>query len=145
MLSFTSTALMAQQIDPLSAYNGDTSKYVAANFIAGKNKYINQPLALLLKELGIPVKSYAKGLNERNINVVPGLSLYFSDAAAWHMSRFPKSGELCVYISFVTPVASDAAGALYKQSDGAWLPAEEKYYGEQLVKDIQLIKPMASK
>jgi hypothetical protein len=42
----------------LAASKGDTAGYIEANFISRKGKYVNQPLRVLLNELGIPIKSY---------------------------------------------------------------------------------------
>jgi hypothetical protein len=124
----------------LAAFKGDTAGYIEANFINRKEKYVNQPLRVLLNELGIPIKSYVYDISPLT-SKTPGILLYFTDAAAYHMSRYPKkTGSMSLYITFLTEVAKDDVRKFYKQSDGAWLPGEEKFYGDQQIKDFQFIK-----
>ena len=125
----------------LAAFKGDTVSYIEANVISKKEKYVNQPLKILLNDLGIPIQSYAYYISPLSKSTIPGMYLYFTDAGAYHLSRYPKkTGAMSLYITFLTVVAMDDVKKLYKQSDGAWLPPEEKFYGDHPIKDVQLIK-----
>jgi hypothetical protein len=127
---------------PLAAYKGDTAKYVTEGFMNQKEKYVNQPLDIFLKDLGIPVRSYFRIINHKNRFQVRGVMLYFTDAASMHMSMMNnRKWEKSIQVAFVVPGASDTTDQIYKKSDGAWLDGEADYYGKLLIKDMRLITP----
>lgn len=128
LVAFPGKQLFAQRKSDtfsLAAFKGDTAKYIEANFISRKEKYVNQPLRVLLNELGIPIKSYVYDISPRT-SKTPGIMLYFTDAGAYHMSRYPKkTGAMSLYITFLTEVAKDDVRKFYKQSDGACRPEKK--------------------
>ena len=124
----------------------DTLKYqssVADSFaymkeiVANKQKYIGQPLSVLLKDLKIPVKSYYPNCNTGG--KISYMSISFDDDTTTMKKRFGLESQkwIGLYIEWnpYLSVTEDWT-LLGKGAEHEWNAVEQKYYATKVVGDI---------
>ncbi|MDQ6904291.1 MAG: hypothetical protein M3139_14935 [Bacteroidota bacterium] len=117
---------------------GDTLQYIQC-LLKSKEKYLNEPLNILLNDLKFPVKSYTLGISNSKVTV-PGIFLSFDDGETTIDKLERARGQknpLMFYVTFNPPI--DAAEILSKLDtrNSKWGKTQEDYFEKLIVKDLQ--------
>lgn len=106
--------------------------------VAHKEKYINQPLSVLLNDLKIPVKSYSLTTSSNKRDNVWKMDLSFNDSYVTSLKemqgyKYPVGIHIEWNPSFSL---QDAASHLSGRIRGEWTGAEQNYFGKEIVSDV---------
>jgi hypothetical protein len=130
------TAQNVPPLIPLDSFRGDTAKFVETNLANRKALYENQKMAVLIKDLSLPVRSYYLERSHVDPATTPKMVVFYSDVAAHHLSMYSQKDDFALVITWEKPQPTAVTKPLYKAGDGSWLQAENDYYGECVVKDV---------
>jgi hypothetical protein len=114
----------------------DTLKFIRDSIIAHKERFEHQPLGKILDMLPFKVKSYSFGFGHK-IGTIQRLSLFFEPSVI--ISNKLESRKHIVSLSFYFEKPLDALipEQIELKSQGEWLDAEQKYYRNQIIRDIR--------
>jgi len=116
----------------------DTNKYLRDNIIAHKEKFQHKTLNELCKELGLQVKSYLPikvGQSDRLSD--RGVILFFEDTNTKDKKLQAGINIPSLSITFEHTIPTGKTLGLYSKTFGAWGAAEQGFYGNMTIKDIQ--------
>lgn len=125
----------------LEELKGDTLKYLQINFLSHKKFYIGKPLNVLLNDLEIDVKKYANGSGAKNINLSPYISLGFYSRNQERKKIEEKQDPLVLNIEWEVPLPDEKNVELLRKNKGQWTEEEKNYYGQNIVKEIEMVIP----
>jgi len=126
--------------EPLHKFEGDTLKYLQTNFLTNKDFYKGKPLSLLLHDLEIDIKAYS-GASGRDLNFSNSVSLNFYSRQQKKNKIKEKSNPLVLIIDWEVELPQQKIVELLRKNDGRWTDEEKKYYGQHIIKDIEMVVP----
>jgi hypothetical protein len=113
--------------------------------VKNRQKYINQPLSVLLGDLKIQVKSYMSDISfTRDLGT--GMTISFDGTGITSNKEtgvvgYGEPAEL--YIKWQKPISkTEARRHLNGTASGVWTAAEQEYYGKQIVDDVAFQHPL---
>ena len=138
LLSLQSVAQQVQPFRPLKEFRGDTVAYVKTNFFQRKTYYENKPLEVLLKDLGIPIRSYITIYPFADIQHFSTIMLSLWPWAETAGTVLAGRDVPLIHVTFDQPIALDSAAVLRRKDKprGAWQEEEEAFFGSRKVKNI---------
>lgn len=127
--------------EPLNKFEGDTLKYLQTNFLlTNKDFYKGKPLSILLHDLEIDVKAYS-GSSGRDLDYSKSLSLNFYSRQQKKDKIKEKKDPLVLIIDWEVELPQQKIVELLRKNDGRWTEEEKKYYGQHIIKDIEMVIP----
>ncbi|KAF2517203.1 hypothetical protein [Flavobacterium foetidum] len=127
--------------EPLHKFEGDTLKYLQTNFLlTNKDFYKGKPLSVLLNDLEIDVKAYS-GSSGWNINFNKSISLNFYSKLQKKNKIKEKKNPLVLIIYWEVEIPQQKVVELLRKNDGRWTEEEKEYYGQHIIKDIEMVVP----
>ncbi|MFH6991796.1 hypothetical protein [Flavobacterium sp. FlaQc-48] len=127
--------------EPLDKFEGDTLKYLQTNFlIKSKDFYKGKPLSILLNDLEIEVKAYS-GAAGWDLNYSKSLSLNCYTRKQKKLKIKEKKNPLVLIVDWEVPLPQEKVVELLRKNDVRWTEEEKKYYGQHIIKDIEMVIP----
>jgi len=126
--------------ESLHKFEGDTLKYLQTNFLNNKDFYKGKLLSLLLHDLEIEIKAYS-GASGRDLNFSNSVSLNFYSRQQKKNKIREKSNPLVLIIDWEVELPQQKIVELLRKNDGRWTDEEKKYYGQHIIKDIEMVVP----
>ncbi|WP_017257909.1 hypothetical protein [Pedobacter arcticus] len=126
---------------PLSHFNGDTLKYLTTNFTSHKEFYQGKGLNVLLQDLELPVKEFKTGVNARDINISPGLSLKFYNRDIEEKKIKERKNPLVLYVIWQIPLPEDDVTSIIRTTHGYWNNQANNYFRQFKIKEIGMVAP----
>lgn len=123
---------------PMLTQFTDTFTYLQKRVIDQKNKFVGQPMSVLVKSVGIPLKSFISMPDINHMEVSSKTDFYFEDTnmASLHTENRAHKPVLCVF--WEDPLDIDSTVRLARKYYGNWSNETETYFGRRIVKDILL-------
>lgn len=125
---------------PLQKFEGDTLKYLQTNFSEPQSFYKGKTLSVLLNDLEIDVKAYS-GSSGWDLNFSKSLSLNFYSRQQKKNKIKEKKNPLVLIIDWEVELPQQKIVELLRKNDGRWTEEEKKYYGQHIIKDIEMVIP----
>ena len=122
----------------LEKFNTDTLEYLRQNFIQNKQKYIGKEFNYLLKDLEIPIKSYRPDISDLKYIYIPKTSFLSYSFIEAGMRKDPRIKYWNVTIEWSHPLLFDSIMRLAYKSKYAWAEDDRKYFGRQIIGNIDL-------
>ncbi|SER67092.1 hypothetical protein [Pedobacter rhizosphaerae] len=122
----------------LETFKGDTPGYLHENFVKQKQKYINQPLEEILKELEIPIVKYAFTPNGQDMSTSPAIILKIYDERRLIQIEKNKGNPNILLITWAKPLPIEEAKAILTKSFANWDINAKDYYSMKIVGNVQL-------
>ena len=128
--------MQSDTLIPLSKYKGDTADYIRHNFIENKQKYVGKELNTLLKDLGIPIKSYMFEVPWNNNDSIPCSTLQFQSfkEVCRRIDNREKPANIIIQWKHCLPYDSIMKRGVLNKFN--WTAEDYRYYGKQIVGDV---------
>jgi hypothetical protein len=105
--------------------------------VANKQKYINQPLSVLLNDFKIPVKSFS--IDHDKLRSL-GIWIYFDNSYNIKEGKWNNWDEdpVSIIVEWTKPILRSDMEAYLHKGAGEWTAAEQKYFMNEIISDIVL-------
>ncbi len=117
----------------------DTIRYLQTEVVNKKQKYIGQPVELLLKDLKYEVKYYIVSTTmnvDPKKEIVRGLTVIFHSQKEYYQLEDRYDDARVLTISLKTTITYDEVMPLLNKYNGNWSQEIREYYGKQIVSDV---------
>lgn len=136
LVSFTVIVCKAQSHS--SQATVDTLGYLQKNIT--QKRFVHQPLDSLLTSLKLPIRSYTIINWQPSRSEPVYLVLFFETEQEWQ-ERTDRRERLCyITVGFETEPSKTTALELRSNNYGAWLNAEQSYYGKLKLRIVEVGK-----
>ena len=126
---------------PLNKFEGDSLKYLQNNFLLeNRDFYIGKPLLVLLNDLELDINHYYSAPG-RDLIFFISLSLNFYSRSQKRLNTKNGKDPLVLIVNFEAPLPAENVITLLRKNDGEWTLAEKSYYGQQIVKNVEMVVP----
>jgi len=123
----------------LKAFNNDTAQYLKQRIVANKNSYIGKPFDSLLLDLPA-ANGYIDGVDPRNRNISPHLTLFFSTSTNVHEKLKRREMPAVLIITWATPLNVNEPAHKGIKAAGDWTTAAYYYYKNKIIADVQVVR-----
>ncbi|RYE24911.1 MAG: hypothetical protein EOP45_05305 [Sphingobacteriaceae bacterium] len=124
---------------PLISFDKDTASYIKYNFIERKQAYLNKNINVLIEDTEVPVKYYTDGGSAKYVDSIPYIYLKFYRADVTDRKIIEKKDPTILVIHLVTSLSTNVTGPLLRKIHGVWTKEAKEFYGEQKIKDIEIV------